>query len=194
MNYLYFFENYEHNLNLETIYNRYFDNLVSYLQSHFKISRDKSEDTIQDVFIKIKDNLHKYKGTGSLEGWLKTISRNLYLDNCRSDQKKKLNFTQDISRFSDVEEEQNFDEDENKDDKNKELIKKAIEDLPPKYQKIFKMYYLDGIKHKEISNLLKISQSTSRTNLMKAKNKVKNYLTKSYESKRIKSFQEFYIF
>ena len=48
--------------------------------------------------------------------------------------------------------------------------------LSPSYKRVFEMYYLDGLKHNEISEILSISTSTSKTNLMKAKKNLRNYL------------------
>jgi len=51
-----------------------------------------------------------------------------------------------------------------------------IKYLSPSYKRVFEMYYLEGLKHNEISEILSISLSTSKTNLMKAKKNLKKYL------------------
>jgi len=48
--------------------------------------------------------------------------------------------------------------------------------LPPSYKRAFEMYYLDGLQHNEIGEILGISDSTSKTNLMKGKRILKKYL------------------
>jgi RNA polymerase sigma-70 factor (ECF subfamily) len=50
--------------------------------------------------------------------------------------------------------------------------------LSPAYKKVFELYYLEGLRHNEISEKLGISPSTSKTNLMKAKKNIKKYLQK----------------
>ena len=55
-------------------------------------------------------------------------------------------------------------------------IKKAIDTLSPMYKKIFNMYYFDDMTHQEIANELGINDGTSKSNLFKAKARVKTYL------------------
>jgi RNA polymerase sigma-70 factor (ECF subfamily) len=55
-------------------------------------------------------------------------------------------------------------------------IQDAINTLSPQFQKVFRMYYFDGMKHQEIAKKLGISDSTSKTNLLRGKAKVKDFL------------------
>jgi RNA polymerase sigma factor (sigma-70 family) len=57
-----------------------------------------------------------------------------------------------------------------------QLVIDAIESLSPSYQKVAKMYLLDGYKHHEISEVLNISLGTSKSNLSKGKKNVINYI------------------
>ncbi len=57
-------------------------------------------------------------------------------------------------------------------------VRKVLPQLPPSYKKAFELYYLDVLKHDEIAKKLNISPSTSKTNLMKAKRKVRELLGK----------------
>ena len=91
--------------------------------------------------------------------------------------KKKMDFVDgedgfDFSRYDSGEEDYKEDDDElSMDD-----VMIGLEKLSPTYKKIFKMFYLDGLSHEEISKKLGISVGTSKSNLFKAKANIKKYL------------------
>ena len=136
--------------------------------------KNKAEDFCQNGFIKVYRNLYKWDDTGSLEGWVRRVINNNILDELR---KKKLDFVDgekgfDFSRL-DVGEEPYEEEGLSMKD-----VRKILPQLPPSYKKAFELYYLDGLKHDEIAKKLNISPNTSKTNLMKAKRKVRELLGK----------------
>jgi RNA polymerase sigma factor (sigma-70 family) len=61
-------------------------------------------------------------------------------------------------------------------------VKEAMKELPEGSRVIFSLYLLEGYDHQEISGILKISESTSKTQYMRAKNKVKEIMMKRYEN------------
>ena len=158
----------------QDIYSTMWDTMLNQVCMKYTKDKNKAEDFCQNGFIKVYRNLHKWDGTGSLEGWVRRVINNNILDELR---KKKLDFVDgekgfDFSRL-DVGEEPYEEEGLSMKD-----VRKILPQLPPSYKKAFELYYLDGLKHDEIAKKLSISPNTSKTNLMKAKIKVRDLLKK----------------
>jgi RNA polymerase sigma-70 factor (ECF subfamily) len=132
--------------------------------------REKADDFCQMGFIKVYEKMGMYDGSGSLEGWVRRTITNTILDELRkekrSPRRKEVDFG--ITDFRDEEPEENLFSTSD--------IKKAIDTLSPMYKKIFNMYYFDDMTHQEIANELGINDGTSKSNLFKAKARVKTYL------------------
>ena len=127
----------------------------------------EAEDAMQEAFIKAFDKLDTYSGTVSFGAWLKKIVVNTSLDVLR----KRKEFFEDIEQHPDfVEEDTGNNENEIIFEAKK--IKEAIMKLPTGYRIILSLYLLDGYDHDEISGILNISASTSRSQLARAKKKL----------------------
>lgn len=171
------------------IYTKYFKLALRICKKYF--NDDKAFDVCQDTFInKIFPAMEKFREEGSFEGFLKRIITNSCLDELR---KSKQQFvSDDVLQYHKSEE----NEDEEDMFKNPEIQKRAlelVENLPPMYKKVFKMYTIDGLKHREIADKLGISDSTSKTNYMKAKKHIQKGLAKEpiIEKRIIKTFEQF---
>ena len=157
------------------IYSTMWDKMLNQVCMKYTKDRDKAQDFCQNGFIKVYKNLNKYDDTGSLEAWVRRVINNSILDELR---KKKLSFVDgedgfDFSRLDVGDEE--YDEGLSMDQ-----IKKVLPELSPAYRKTIELYYIDGLKHNEIAKKLGVSPNTSKTNLMKAKAKMKELLSKEY--------------
>ena len=132
--------------------------------------REKADDLCQMGFIKVYEKMGMYDGSGSLEGWVRRTITNTIIDELRkekrSPRRKEVDFG--ISDFSDEEPEEKLFSSSD--------IKNAINSLPTMYKKTFEMYYFEDMSHLEIADELGISDGTSKSNLFKAKAKVKSYL------------------
>jgi RNA polymerase sigma-70 factor (ECF subfamily) len=117
--------------------------------------------------MKVYKNLHRFDGSGSLEGWVRRVISNNIKDEIRKNKIELHNGEYDISRIElpveDYEE------------PNVDNIIKVIPMLPPSYRNTFELYYLRGYSHKEIAKMLGVSENTSKTNLMKGRNIIKKY-------------------
>ena len=113
-------------------------------------------------------DIKKFKYKGSFEGWIKRITVNVALQKFRD---------KSVLQFDDIEDHQIQEEEEEEgvfvdvDEKNisVDFLFSLIEELPPKYQLIFNLFVLDKYTHQEISELLKVSIGTSKSNLSRAK-------------------------
>ena len=120
----------------------------------------EAQDNLQDGFITIFSKIEQYKFKGSFEGWLKRIIINTALQKYR--EKNVLNLvSEEIAEEIEVE----IDEL----DISLDFLLKIIQELPNRYRLVFNMYVLDGYSHKEIAELLEISEGTSKSNLSRGR-------------------------
>ncbi|MET0300106.1 MAG: RNA polymerase sigma factor [Flavitalea sp.] len=145
---------------------------------------DKAVDVVNDGFIKIFRNLHKFEFKPDvntqmlLMGWMRMIMVNTAIDHLRQNQ-----FAPEIGEIPDyVWESQDKSQSSDQHLLYKELIKE-IKKLPPGYRAVFNMYVIDGFTHKEISEQLGISIGTSKSNLSKARMLLQNILKKSDQAR-----------
>lgn len=136
------------------------------LCQRYASNKQEAQDILQEGFIRLFDNLHKYSNQGSFDGWVRRLFVNVAL---RYISKSTIS-------FSDIETINNFDnsvwptiisklsESE---------IHEQIKKLPDGYRIVFNLHIIEGYTHDEIAELLKITASTSRTQLLKARKMLK---------------------
>lgn len=138
----------------------------------------EAEDNLQDAFITIFKKIGQYKGKGSFEGWIKRVTVNTVLQKYR---KKRTFQIVDEGQIED-----NAEEEVESAEIPLEFLLKIVQELPDRYRLVFTMYVMDGYQHKEIAELLGISNGTSKSNLARArmilKNKVEEYNAKNYNT------------
>ena len=130
--------------------------------------RTVAEDLLQDGFVTLFSELESYKGDGSFEGW----ARRIFINTCLMYLRKK-----DALKMSDeLEEARNITSGTSsqiEDIGYKELIK-IIGGLPDGFRTVFNLYVIEGMSHKEIAGLLGITETTSRTQLSRARSWLQN--------------------
>ena len=152
------------------IYKLYADVLFGISLKYSRNYQD-AEDTLQDSFLIIFDKIKQYNNKGSFEGWLKRIVINTALQKYR-----KKNHLQLIKEVSDTEEVVEIDFEDT--DLDIGFLLKLVQELPDKYRLVFNLYVLDSYSHREISKMLNISEGTSKSNLSRARKKLKEKLEK----------------
>jgi len=136
----------------------------------------EAEDIMQDSFLAAFDKISTYSGKVSFGAWLKKIVINNSLDSIK---KNKIEVENIEERNHNIKEEDDDDETEDIDYKIEE-IRMAINELADGYRIILSLYLIEGYDHEEIGEILGITSSTSRSQLTRAKKKLKEYLeTKS---------------
>jgi RNA polymerase sigma-70 factor (ECF subfamily) len=138
---------------------------------------DDAEDIMQESFLTAFKKLESYKGEVSFGVWLKRIVVNRSLDYLR---KRKVEF-EEVSADQPIFEEESNDETEYSVDE----VKAAISQLSDGYRTILTLILLEGYDHEEVSEILGISNVTSRTQFCRAKQHLKDYLIE----KRKKQFK-----
>ena len=133
-------------------------------------NKEEAEDNLQDAFLEIFKNIEKYKNKGSFEGWMKRITIHKAIDKYKKETALNIIINDDILPDTLIDtDELNIPLD---------LLLRLVQELPSKYRLVFNLYELDNYSHKEISKLLSISESTSRSNLHRAKLILKENINK----------------
>jgi len=127
---------------------------------------------VQESFIKIYKNINSYKGEGNFEGWMKRI----LINNCLNHIKKEKKYVFELGESLSEQPSSNWDE--AIDVLSFDEILSVINKLPLGYKTVFNLSVFEGYSHKEISELIGITESASRSQLTKAKGKLKEELTK----------------
>lgn len=142
---------------------------------------DQALDVLQEGFIKVFQNMERYSGAGSFEGWVRRIMVNLSIDRFRKQKNDLLllNGSMSIEDFEDeVEDEPDVESVDY--DFTPEQILEAMQMLSPAYKTVFNLYVFENYTHQDIAEALSISIGTSKSNFAKAKRNMKKILLKNY--------------
>ena len=139
--------------------------ILSYSQSRFE-----AEEIANDGFVKIFKRIKSYDDKYPFEGWLRKIMIHSAIDFYRS--QKKHYHMMDVEEAYDTENQ----EVDVLDQMAAEDIMRCVQDLSPAYRMVFTLYVIEGYNHREIGEQLNISEGTSKSNLAKAKAKLKELI------------------
>jgi RNA polymerase sigma-70 factor (ECF subfamily) len=153
----------------EELFKLYFGKMLGVSMRYTK-DKDTANEIVQTSFIKVFEKLKLFDQNGNFENWIKRIVINTAIDFIRKSKKdpyvNDLNEDYTLSSVDDIvfeEEELELSQIKN------ELIINAIQQLSPAYQTVFNLYVIEDYTHKEIAEMLNISEGTSKSNLSKAK-------------------------
>jgi RNA polymerase sigma factor (sigma-70 family) len=131
-----------------------------------------AQDILQDGFLKVFEKVHQFQFKGSFNGWIRKIMVNTALEKFRT-RYQIININDSIKEVD-----RKVNSDASTELTVKELYK-IIQELSPKYRMVFNLYAIEGYSHKEISQMLNISEGTSKSNLSRARvilqEKIKKY-------------------
>jgi len=130
---------------------------------------NEAEDNLQESFIKIFQKINQYNGKGNFEGWMKRIVINNAIDMYKKEVYINSIDEEKVSDTSIEQQEVNI---------NLSILLQLIQELPSRYRLVFNLYEMDNYSHKEISQMLSISEGTSKSNLHRAKIILKEQITK----------------
>jgi RNA polymerase sigma factor (sigma-70 family) len=135
----------------------------------FSNSASEAEDILQDAFMRVFDHIKEFQFKGSLEGWIRKITVNTALRHWQRNKKRNENLIEDWNL--DI-----FDEPDVYAHLEEEDLLRLIAQLPEGYRLVFNMFAIEGYTHKEIADLLGIQESTSRSQLVKARKMLQFWL------------------
>jgi len=158
-------------LAIEGLYNRFKTALFN-LAYHYTYNRSTAEDLLQEIFIKIFTRLGDVQKIETFTGWVYRIALNTCYSYLRG---KKMELQKSVP-LADVEGTlRGIDDDSTAKDVRKPLDE-AIAGLPNKLKEIFLLHDVQGFKHQEIARMLGLSVGTSKSQLFKARLKLREYL------------------
>ena len=158
----------------------YYKGRLMGLCGRYVSNREEANDIFQEAFIKIFNQLHTLKEIHLLNAWIKRIVINTALNHCKAN-----------VRFKNVENTEGVEIPDPHDwdimsQITTEALVNIIQALPNGYRLVFNLYVIDGYSHAEIAEMLNITESTSKSQLSRAKNYLKNQFTQlgilKYES------------
>jgi RNA polymerase sigma-70 factor (ECF subfamily) len=142
--------------------------------------RDSAQEVLQVSFLKVFDKLEHFDFSGSLEGWIRRIVSNTAIDHLRKAKKDPFLSDQDNDFKSMAADPMQEQEILAHTQLKAEFAQKAIEKLSPAYRTVFNLYVIEELSHKEIAELLGISEGTSKSNLAKAKMNLQRHLKEQF--------------
>ena len=122
----------------------------------------EAEDAMINGFMKVYDHVRQYEGSGSFEGWMKRIMVNESLSMIRK--KKVMHVELDQAE---IHGEVSYDAISST--LQADELMKMVEELPIGYRTVFNLYAIEGYNHKEIADMLSITEGTSKSQLSRAR-------------------------
>lgn len=139
-------------------------------------NREEAQEILNDGFVKVFSNLEKYDLNLSFKAWVRRILINSAIDYYRKHHKHQ--HTLEIVNY------QHFDESPNAlDNLSVQEIMRMVHKLSPAYRMVFNLYAIEGYKHQEIAEELNITVGASKSNLAKARIKLRGMLEPVYNLK-----------
>lgn len=150
------------------LYETYYSQMMG-VCLRYSNNKDDAMDILHEGFIKVFKNVAKYQPGTSLSAWIRRIMVNSAIDFYRKSIRRR---TEDIETAFDI---SSNDADAISQCSEKEILA-AVQKLSPAYRAVFNLYIIEGYSHREIAEQLGITESTSRSNLVKARTKLKEAL------------------
>jgi len=139
------------------LYNRYSRLLLAICNRYAK-SMDEAEDILQEGFVKIFLNIKEFKGDGPLMAWMRRIMINTAITHYHKMLKHR--YHDDIDEVGESKFE---DKDWGEAEFTEEELMSLIQQMPEGYRHVFNLYAMEGYKHREIAEILKIDENTSKS-------------------------------
>lgn len=136
--------------------------------------RETARDLLQDGFVKIFTGMDSYSGIGSFEGWMRKI-----FVNCALEYLRKTDVLREAAELENVPELVQPDSSALSDMSAMELMQ-LVDGLPTGFRTVFNLFAIEGYSHKEISDMLNITESTSRSQFTRAKQMLQRKINALY--------------
>lgn len=142
----------------------------------YAANRAEAEDFLQDGFVKIFTKIDQFKFNGSFEGWARRIMVNSAIESCR-----KMNMVFAVDEIKEYDTQFSADDALSRLSYN-ELLQ-MVQALTPQYRTVFNLYAIEGYSHQEIGQMLNITEGTSKSNLLRARNVLKEKVEALYKGR-----------
>jgi len=146
----------------KALYDKYSRRMMAICLRYVKDMED-ARDLLQEGFVKLYTNIHRYAGEGSFDGWVRKIFVNCALERLRhNDVLKNADDIDDIN-YADIPDDSAVSQ------MSSEEIMTCVRMLPDGFRTVFNLFAIEGYSHKEIGEMLNITESTSRSQYMRAR-------------------------
>ena len=153
------------------LYNRYSPKMLAVCY-RFAHNREDAEDMLQEGFIKVFLQMHTFQSKGAFEGWIRRIIVHTCINHLKKN--KRFNESVDIIQASSIQ----IREENIPSIVQAKQIVDCIRMLPVGYRTVLNLYAIEGYSHKEISEMLDIEESTSRSQYTRARQMLEEILIK----------------
>jgi RNA polymerase sigma-70 factor (ECF subfamily) len=142
----------------------------------FRYTRNHAvaEDLLQDIFVKVFSNIHTLDNDNTFVGWLYRIAVNTCLSHLRVN---KRVYRKEIP-FDDLEGYLSYKDSHRPEDMMTKTLDEAIQRLSPRLKSVFMLHDIQGFKHEEVAQIMDCSVGTSKSQLFKARMRIREYLEK----------------
>jgi RNA polymerase sigma-70 factor (ECF subfamily) len=155
----------------EALYNRFSPRMLGVCYRYAR-NREDAEDMLQEGFIKVYAQIQQFKGSGSLEGWIRKIIVHTCINLLKKN--KKFSDSVDLVFASNI----RINENSIPSMLQAKQVVDCIRLLPIGYRTVLNLYAIEGYSHKEISSILEIEESTSRSQYTRARGLLEEILIK----------------
>ncbi len=156
----------------EMLYKQFYAYGMS-ISLRYAYNRDEAAEVLNDSFLKVFGNIHKYNQAQSFKAWLRKIIINTAIDYYRKNKKHHELLDVEVTDIELID----YDIIEQFEIEDLQIL---LAELPENYRITFNLYEIEGYNHDEIAELLKIVPSTSRSNLTRAKAMLRAAFKKHY--------------
>ena len=146
----------------KALYDKYSSRMLAVCLRYVKDMED-ARDLLQEGFIKLFTNIHQYAGGGLFDGWVRKIFVNCALEQLRHQDVLKSAVDINETDYADIPDETAVAQ------LSAEEIMVYVRSLPDGFRTVFNMFAIEGYSHKEIGHKLNITESTSRSQYMRAR-------------------------
>jgi RNA polymerase sigma-70 factor (ECF subfamily) len=157
----------------KTLYNLFAGKMLAVCMRYAK-DKSEAEDMLQEGFVKIFLNIHKFKNEGSFEGWVRRIMVYTAINHYKQ-RIRKFQETLDMDNNDSA-----FDEGIIEKISAKEIVA-LVQQMPEGYRMVFNLYAIEGYTHKEIADIMGIAIGTSKSQYARAKSYMQQVIKQHYQ-------------
>jgi RNA polymerase sigma-70 factor (ECF subfamily) len=165
----------------ETLFKMFYGKMLA-VCSRYISDKDTAQEVLQEGFIKVFDKLEVFDFKGSFEGWVRRIIVNTAIDSIRKAKRAPILKDKDTDFKMDSSDQLEESETLQLTELKASIALEAIGKLSPGYRTVFNLFVIEEYSHKEIAEMLGISEGTSKSNLSKAKLNLKRILTEEFSN------------
>lgn len=155
----------------KALYKAYSRKMMS-ICMRYASGREQAQDILQDGFVKVFQKMDHFRGDGPLGGWIARTMVNTALDHIRRN--KPYDHSLDLTEAEHL----HAEDAQVLSSMSTEELMELIQALPPGYRTVFNLFAIEGYPHKEIAEMLGVSENTSKSQFMKARAYLRRLLPK----------------